>query len=460
MKLILLSGGSGKRLWPLSNDSRSKQFLKVLKNDQDILESMVQRVWNQLRAVNLTDSVYVATSKSQVDMLQSQLNEQARLIVEPERRDTFPAIALASTYLYSIEGINPEEVVAVLPVDPYVQNNFFACVKQLEDLVKETSADLALMGVAPTFPSEKYGYIVPQQNVVAGKAVQVQRFEEKPNQEKAVRLMEENALWNCGVFAFKLDYMISLLEEKGFSVQYEEMVKQYSYLPKISFDYEIVEKTSNIVVTPYEGEWKDLGTWNTLTEEMDTGLIGKGIISEDCKDTHLVNELDIPVTVLGLSNVIVAASPDGILVSDKAASPRIKEVMKGIEQRPMFEERRWGWYRVLDYTKLEEGTEVLTKRIGVLAGKNLSYQLHHKRSEVWTIIEGEGEFALNDEIYKVKPGDVLQIPKGAKHGIKAITNLQFIEVQTGSELIEEDIIRLAMTWDEVMEICELSSLKS
>jgi mannose-1-phosphate guanylyltransferase len=167
----------------------------------------------------------------------------------------------------------------------------------------------------------------------------------------------------------------------------------------------------------------------------------------------VVNELDIPVTVLGNKDAVVAASPDGILVTDKAASPRIKELLKGFEQRPMYEERRWGWYRVLDHTKFEEGNEVLTKRIGVKAGRNLSYQKHYARSEVWTIIKGEGEFALNDKIRKVKPGDVLVIPVEAKHGIKATTDLEFIEVQTGSQLIEEDIVRIFMTWEDVERCC-------
>lgn len=255
------------------------------------------------------------------------------------------------------------------------------------------------------------------------------------------------------MFAFKLDYIISLLQEKGFPTQYDELLKQYDKLPKISFDYEVVEKTKHIVVLPYDGYWKDLGTWNTLTEEMATNQIGKGVISADCENTHLINELDIPVTVLGVSNAVVAVSPDGILVADKAKSPKIKELVNGFDQRPMYEERRWGWYRVLDYTKFEDGREVLTKRIGVTAGKNLSYQMHHHRSEVWTIIKGEGEFAFNGEIRRVKPGDVLEIPVGAKHGIKAITDLEFIEVQTGTELIEEDIVRIYMTWEEVEANC-------
>ncbi|MFC4769944.1 sugar phosphate nucleotidyltransferase [Effusibacillus consociatus] len=458
MKLVLLSGGSGKRLWPLSNDSRSKQFLKVLENKDGQLESMVQRVWGQLKSVGLADSAVIATSKAQLDMMQSQLGNEAPLILEPERRDTFPAIALATVYLYSAKGVVMDEVIAILPVDPYVEDRFFRRVQDLEDVLVSSGANLALIGVTPTYPSSRYGYIIPETDQIGNSVANVSHFKEKPSEEQAKELMNQQALWNCGVFAFKLGYLLSLLTEKGFPIQYEELLEQYKKLPKISFDYEVVEKANHIVVLPYNGYWKDLGTWNTLTEEMATEVIGKGIISDDSVNTHLINELDIPVTVLGLSNVVVAASPDGILVTEKNSSPRIKELVADFDQRPMYEERRWGWYRVLDYTRFAEGCEVLTKRIGISAGKNLSYQLHFKRSEVWTIISGEGEFALNGEICLVKSGDVLRIPAGAKHAIKAITDLQFIEVQTGSELIEEDIVRLYITWDEVEAHCQASKL--
>lgn len=455
MKLVLLSGGSGQRLWPLSNDARSKQFLRVLEGKEGKLESMVQRVWGQLARVNLQESALIATSKSQVDMIHNQLDYQVSLIIEPSRRDTFPAIALAASYLSSVEQADNDEVVAVLPVDPFVEDRFFKRVKDLEAVVNASGADLALVGVEPTFPSSKYGYIVPENEEITTDYRQVNHFTEKPDEVKAKGLIEQGALWNCGVFAFKLGYLISILEEKGLPTSYTELQERYSELPKISFDYEVVEKTDNIVVIPYDGYWKDLGTWNTLTEEMASEQIGKGIVSGDSLNTHLINELDIPVTVLGISSAVVAVSPDGILVADKSKSPKIKELVSGFDNRPMYEERRWGWYRVLDHVKFDGGKEVLTKRIGMTAGKNLSYQKHFYRSEVWTIIKGEGEFALNDEIRIVKPGDVLQIKVGDKHGIKAITDMEFIEVQTGTELIEEDIVRIFMTWEEVENHCSL-----
>ncbi|MBW8350259.1 mannose-1-phosphate guanylyltransferase [Bacillus sp. IITD106] len=459
MRLVLLSGGSGKRLWPLSNDARSKQFLKVLEAKNGKFQSMVQRVWGQLESVNLQDTAVIATSKSQVDMIHSQLGYNVPLVIEPSRRDTFPAIALAASFLYSVEQVDLDEVVAVLPVDPFVEERFFNRVNDLELALKVTNSDLALIGVEPTYPSTKYGYIVPEKSVSTDEYQHVKQFSEKPNEKTARELMNQGALWNCGVFAFRLGYLVSIIEANGLPVIYEQLKLCYNDLPKISFDYEVVEKAKNIVMVPYDGYWKDLGTWNTLTEEMASTQIGKGIVSADCQNTHLINELDIPVTVHGISNAVVAVSSDGILVADKEMSPGIKELIHGFDDRPMYEERRWGWYRVLDHVKFNDGQEVLTKRIGVKAGKNLSYQKHSYRKEVWTIIKGEGEFAFNDEIWIVKPGDVLQIGVGDRHAIKAITDLELIEVQSGTELVDEDIVRIFMTWEEVEQNCVFAKTK-
>jgi mannose-1-phosphate guanylyltransferase len=457
MKLVLLSGGSGKRLWPLSNDSRSKQFLKVLDSSSGTRVSMVQRVYEQLESVGLAEHAIIGTSKSQVEMINSQLGHKIPVVIEPERRDTFPAIALSAVYLYSEMGVSLDEVISVLPVDPYVEKDFFETVNKLEATVQDSSADLALMGVKPTYPSSKYGYIIPDNKNHKTGYFNVESFKEKPTPEIAEELIKNNGLWNCGVFAFKLKFIIDILEKLEITTNYKELQKNYHLLPKNSFDYEVVEKANNIVAIPYDGYWKDLGTWNTLTEEMTSNVIGKGTMSEDSKDSHLVNELEIPVTLLGVSNLVVAASPDGILVSDKDSSPRLKDYIGGYSNRPMFEERRWGSYKVLDYTKYGENEEVLTKRLLIKSGKNLSYQLHDKRTEVWTVLRGKGEIALDNKLSPLKAGDVIEIKEGVKHAVKAHTDLEIIEVQRGSELVEEDITRLFLEWREITEFCEVKS---
>ncbi|WP_191566674.1 sugar phosphate nucleotidyltransferase [Metabacillus idriensis] len=450
MKLVLLSGGSGKRLWPLSNDTRSKQFLKVLEGANGEKQSMVQRVWGQLETVGLANDSVIATSKMQRDMIHNQVGTEVSLIIEPKRRDTFPAIALAASYLYSVVKTSKDEVIAVLPVDPYVDNAFFEKVKEMEKVLSESNANLALMGVRPTYPSSKYGYIVPKGEVKEDEYFTVNHFTEKPSEEKAESLIELNALWNCGVFAFKLSYLIDILIEKELPVQFEELNAMYKDLPKISFDYEVVERANHIVALPYDGYWKDLGTWNTLTEEMVTTQIGIGVLSEDSTNTHLVNELDIPVTIIGAKDIVVAASPDGILVADKASSPKIKELIGEFNHPPMYEERVWGWSRVLDYAKYDDGKEMVTKRICIHTGKNSSYHYHNLRDEAWTIVRGEGELALDDHIHRVKAGDIIHLPAGRKHGIHAFTELEFVEVQTGSGISDEDFTRLYFKWEEVL----------
>jgi len=446
VKLILLSGGSGKRLWPLSNDARSKQFLRVLDDGRGRKESMVQRIWRQLAELGLDGHAYIAASRAQAEMLEFQLGPGVRIIAEPERRDTFPAIALSILYLLEREKADPDETVLVMPVDSYVDQAYFSLFAKLDALIRASLADIGLIGARPTCPSEKYGYILPGVRL-ADDAFAVERFVEKPKAETARRLIDEHAaLWNCGVFAFRPGFLAEMLAKRGFPSRYRELLERYASLPAISFDYEVVERTERIGVVPYEGEWKDLGTWNTLTEELADPVIGNAVLDADSRGSCVINELDLPVKVLGIPNAVVAVSPDGVLGANKAATPHLKELMDEGPGRPMYEERRWGWARVLDFTINEMGWEVLTKRIRVQAGRALSYQLHRQRNEIWTILSGAGEAVLDGEIRSVAPGDVVVIRPGVRHALRAFTPVELIEVQMGETLVEEDIFRENFDW--------------
>jgi mannose-1-phosphate guanylyltransferase len=434
MRIVLLSGGSGKRLWPLSNDARSKQFLKVLKNESGKMESMVQRVWRQLRKVNLSDKAIVATSSSQVEMLYNQLGSNIPVVVEPKRKDTFPAIALAAVYLYSVERCGLDEVIGVLPVDSFVEDHFFETIKELEHGLQKSGADLALLGVTPTYPSEKYGYIVPGSKT-PGDFIKISKFCEKPNESTAKKLIHQQALWNCGVFSFRLEYIIQLLKRKNIPIQYDALLKYYGQLQSKSFDYEVVEKASNIIAIPYSGYWKDLGTWNTLTDEMETPVIGNGVISNDVMKSCIVNELEIPIILIGVEDIVVAASPDGLLVTDKKSSHKIKEYVSHFQDGPMYEEYLWGWSRVLEYSKKEEGAETLTEKVHLSAGRNLNDQ-GKGNQEVWTVTEGEGTLVLNDEFSKVGTGTTLTIPAGKNYSWKAGSDMKLIVIRSGEHLME------------------------
>lgn len=455
MKLILLSGGSGKRLWPLSNESRSKQFLKVLENEvTNDYESMVQRVWRQLSNLNLTHSTVIATGVQQVDILHNQLNNQAKLVVEPERRDTFAAIALTASYLYTMEGTALDCVIGVLPVDPFVETQFFSKVKELEQVLNKTNADLGLIGITPTHPSSKYGYIVPSVSEQS-QVMNVNHFKEKPDETTAKDLIiNKGALWNSGVFAFKLEYIISLLVKMGLPIHYEELLKQYHTIPKNSFDYEVVEKANSIITLSYDGYWKDLGTWNTLTDEMGSHINGLGNMCSDSKNTHIINELDIPVTVLGIKNAVVVASPDGILVTDKQKSPHIKKYINSNSQEVRYRENHWGTFKTLEMINYDD-YQVSTSRLTIFSEMNLNYQMNESYSEIHTVIRGEGELVLEGQVEYIQPGSTITIPEGVFYSIKADKDLELIVVRKGKDISHQGKRGPINSWNEIKRLVKV-----
>lgn len=331
MNIILLSGGSGKRLWPLSNDVRSKQFIKLFKDENGNYESMVQRVYRQVTTVDANAKITIATSKSQASAIKNQLGEKVAICVEPCRRDTFPAIALAASYLHDELGVGENEAVVVCPVDPYVDNTYYEAVGKLQKLAEEGKSNLTLLGIEPTYPSEKYGYIIP----VSGENVSVvSEFKEKPNTETAKKYMTQKALWNAGIFAFKLGYLLNTAHKMIEFEDYRDLFNKYDTLTKISFDYAVVEKEQSIQVFRYRGDWKDVGTWNMMAEVMADQTKGRAILDETCVNTNIVNELNIPILCMGCKDMIVAASGDGILISDKERSGYMKPYVEKIEIIP------------------------------------------------------------------------------------------------------------------------------
>ena len=437
MNIVLLSGGSGKRLWPLSNEVRSKQFIKIFKKkgaapeDGDAYESMVQRVYRQIRSVDPEADVTVATSKSQVSAIYNQLGADVGISVEPCRRDTFPAIALATAYLHEIKGLSADDAVVVCPVDPYVDADYFRCVQDLYEAARRGESNLVLMGIEPTFPSMKYGYIKPFKRPDGSTGY---TFTEKPAKEKAREYIAAGAYWNGGVFAYRLSYVLRKSRELLGTDSYQILLQNYEGLPKISFDYAVVEKEPGIEVLPYHGTWKDLGTWSTFTEAMEEPVIGRGILGEGCERVHIVNELNLPILVMGLKDAVVAASHDGILISGMDESARIKPYVEAINQQIMFAEKSWGSYQVMDADK---GSMVVLVTIN--PGRHMSYHSHARRDEIWTILRGSGTTIVDGMEQPIKPGDVVTMAAGCRHTAVAGENgLQLIEVQLGDEIDPAD----------------------
>lgn len=430
MNIILLSGGSGKRLWPLSNDVRSKQFIKLFKDENDSYESMVQRVYRQITAVDTEARVTIATSKSQASAIKNQLGDKVSVCVEPCRRDTFPAIALAAAYLHDELGVDREESVAVCPVDPYVDNSYYEAVNAMGQLVEKGQANLTLMGIEPDHPSEKYGYIIPESEDAVSK---VKEFKEKPDTETAKQYLAQKALWNGGVFAFRLGYLLDIAHKMIDFTDYRDLFSKYDTLTKISFDYAVVEKEDSIQVMRYDGSWKDVGTWNMMVEVMADATKGKVMLDDTCSNTQVINELNIPIICMGCKDMVIAASGDGILVSDKERSDYIKPYVEELSIDPMYVEKSWGAFSVMD---VQPGS--MTIKVSMQAGESMSYHSHDFRDEVWTVVSGTGVALVDGMEQKLKPGDVLTIAAGCKHKLTATTRMDVIEVQIGEEITVED----------------------
>jgi mannose-1-phosphate guanylyltransferase len=408
----------------------------MFRSDAGELESMVQRVYRQIIAADPGANITIAASKKQVSQIRNQLGDKVRVCVEPERRDTFPAICLTALYLREEQKLREDEPVVVCPVDPYVEAAYFESLKELSGLAAKGETSLFLMGIEPTYPSEKYGYILP---VDPARISRVDAFREKPDMETARSYLRRGALWNGGVFAARLGYLLKCAREKiGFD-DYRDFFRRYPEQQAISFDYAVAEKEPDIRVLRYAGEWKDLGTWNTFTEAMATRSLGKVFRNESCENTHVVNELNIPVLGMGCRNLVIAASNDGILIADKEQSSYIKPFVEQMEKQVRYAEKSWGSFRVLDVQE-----DSMTIKIVLLPGNSLHYHSHEQRDEVWTVVGGRGRAILDGKEKAVRPGDVVAMKAGCRHTLIADSELRVIEVQLGKEITVEDKVKYEM----------------
>ena len=414
----------------MSNDIRSKQFIKIFKREDGSYESMVQRVYGQIKKADPEGSITIATSRTQLAALTNQLGEEIRVCPEPCRRDTFPAIALAAAFLADVQGMGPEEPVVVCPIDPYVEEGYFEALKDLAAQAGRGEANLVLMGIEPTYPSEKYGYIIPE---CGEKLSRVSAFREKPSQAAAAEYIAQGALWNGGIFAFQLGYLLEKARELLEYKNYRDLYDRYESLEKISFDYAVAEKEKKIQVMRFHGQWKDLGTWNTLTEAMEESCIGEAVLGGQCSNVHIVNELDVPILAMGITDVVISASPEGILVSDKEQSSYIKPYVDQMSQPIMFAEKSWGSFRVLDV-----GKESLTIKVTLNPGHRMNYHSHRNRDEVWVVITGKGQAVADNTVREIGVGDVVSMKAGCRHTVTATTELQLIEVQLGKDISVQD----------------------
>ncbi len=440
--LGVLSGGAGTRLWPVSRKSYPKQFYSLAGKDPLLIET--------LKRVENVGSLHILTTKKlgfPTLGLLNRYNIKAEIIAEPAPQNTAPVIALFNEISFRK---NPNAIVCVLPADSYIKP-VAAFQKDLDKAISlAREGKVVTFGIPPSAPSTAYGYlkVSPLKD-----SYEVDTFVEKPNTEKAQALIADGALWNSGTFIFKASVFKEILKTIAPDLHnplatlkddLSNLEEVYKKLPSISIDYAVMEKLSHIACVKATFEWSDLGSW----EEVASHAQEKHPIHEiDAQGNFYTTSKSYPksVSFIGTKNIIAVDTPDALLVMEKGHGQDVKALVDLIKaenskicEDHVFEDRPWGRFEVLRDTPFFK-----SKIITVWAGQRLSYQSHKHRMEHWIMVQGEGEFTLDDKITKVKAGDHLFIPLGAKHRISNTgkETLEFVEVQLGTYFGEDDIVR-------------------
>lgn len=450
MHLILLCGGAGKRLWPLSNELRSKLFVELLPSPKGGRESMLARVCRQLTQADLLHSTLLVSQQNQAGLASRHSKGLIPIIGEPFKRGTFTAAALATVYLQSRLKVREDDIICIAPADVFAGDDFFASFKLLPDLLKAAKSDIALIGTTPTHASDQYGYILPGNRDRSG-FIPVAEFLEKPDFGLAGTLLERNALWNCGVYAFTTSFMLASMETVGMPAQFDDLLRIYEQLPERSFDKQVAEQTKKAVVLPYTGVWRDIGSWDALSQLLDANVCGNGSISGHSPGTHIVNELPYPIHVLGVPGIIAAASPDGILIADKTSSNEIKAQLGDAPMEPMYGETNWGNYRVIDRSPGGGNTGVLTAKLTLFPGNHIGLRCHRTGFKAWTVLSGSGQVILDGQVFEVKTGDQFSITSQGNYAIWAETGMEILEVRCGEAMNAGDISLEGSDWEEIVE---------
>ncbi|SFG22705.1 mannose-1-phosphate guanylyltransferase (GDP) /mannose-6-phosphate isomerase, type 2 [Desulfotomaculum arcticum] len=448
MKTIILAGGSGTRLWPLSRDNFPKQFLKLKNMDKSIFQMSFERC---LKLTGL-DEIYIITNINykfwvlgQIEELGYKFNE-GHILVEPSGKNTLPAIYYAIVEIHK----SGADIVAVFPSDHLIEDDdeLTRVIKQGEQLAGDY---IITFGVHPGTPHTGYGYIRPKEPLTIGYAVE--EFKEKPDLQTAQVYVEKGYLWNSGMFMFKTDVFIEEVRQHCPEVynafQLSDINEVYNKTISISIDYGIMEKSGRAAVIPVDIKWSDLGSFDAFYEEFpgdENGNIAFHEVTLINSDNNLLyTDQDKAVAVIGAEDLIVVDEKDALLICKKGYSEKVKDVVNKLKSNNdpradfhLTTYRPWG-----SYTILEEGFFYKIKRISVLPGKKLSLQLHHHRSEHWVVVKGTAKVTVNSSVNFVCSGESTFVKSGYKHRLEnpGKVLLEVIEVQLGEYLEEDDIIR-------------------
>ena len=457
MKICILAGGKGSRLWPLSRTNNPKQFLKI--NDQDsFLQSTVRR---SLEIVNPED-IFVLTLadyKQQVkdDLLTINAQLTQNIIIEPCGKNTAPSIALAIQYALEILHLDENEIFLVCPSDHLISPNdqFALQVKAAKQLAEENF--LVIFGAVPNKAETGYGYIKKNLLKLHGEGYLVEKFKEKPIEADAIKYFESGEyLWNTGMITFKIKNMVEEFNKYAPQIGnlmasgYDNMYLNFHNLPNISIDYAVLEKSNQTLVLPFKMNWSDIGNWGSFYEALhdenkDNFTFGESINIES-KGNLIINSSDRMIATIGLEDLVIVETDDAILIAKKSHSEKVKQLVESLELRDSVEiiehhtsRRPWGYYTII-----EDKNGYKVKRIVVNAGAKLSLQMHHHRDEHWVIVKGLASVTKGKEQFKLHDNESIFIPKLTLHRIENIgsTPLEFIETQCGDYLEEDDIVRI------------------
>ena len=448
MKIIILAGGSGTRLWPFSRKEFPKQFMHFGES-RSLLQKTIERFLGDYPPSDIlvvTTQDYYHLVKTQAGELSLDLEKQ--IIVEPERKNTAPAIALTVSFMQDVLKSPPEECFLVCSSDHLISpaDVFLNAVKKAEQIA--TSGKNVIFGIRPHHPETGYGYIK------ANASCEVEQFVEKPSYAQAQQyLLSGEYLWNSGIFLFQIETFLSELAthapEISLQGSFQEFISRFSEMPDISIDYALMEKSKKTVVIPLDVTWSDIGSWDSVYEMMP-------------KDPHqnakMGNVLDIDtnnclimggkrlISTIGLDHLLIIETEDALLISKKGESQRVKSLVEELKKRKakesdthLISHRPWGKFAVL-----EEGERYKIKRIVVEPGQRLSLQKHYHRSEHWVVIKGTAKVTVGDEEKLVHENESIYVPKGFIHRLEnpGKLPLELIEVQVGEYVGEDDIVRI------------------
>lgn len=451
---IILAGGSGSRLWPLSRELYPKQLLNLI-SDKSLLQSTFERLTNCMQKdeiLSITNTKHSANVRMQL----AQQTENPKVLSEPVSKNTAPAIALATKYIMQETGEDP--VILVVPSDHLIQDkeHFLSTVKKGEKLAEE--GYIVTFGIKPNYPETGYGYINTLKPLDIG--FKVKEFVEKPNLETAEKYLKAGTYyWNSGIFMFKASTMLAEIEKNApeiakiaqnvdFTKSSDIPFVEFDKMPSISIDYAVMEKSDKIALVALESDWNDLGSWQSIydvskKDENNNVFIGH-VIDEGSKNSFVYASSKL-VTTIGLEDTVIVETEDAILACKKDRTQDVKHIYETLKKqnddthlihKTVY--RPWGFYTVI-----AQGNGFLSKIIHVNSGQKLSVQSHNHRSEHWVVLTGTAKVVLEANERILSPGHSVDIPVKAIHSLQNPykEDLEIIEVQKGDILAEDDIIR-------------------